>query len=70
MVKQRCGYLNVCVYYSTSMENNYFYFWAKKGPPDLFSTPSFYIHVAFLLLDLAINLYEGTFVLKAKGTCM
>jgi hypothetical protein len=24
----------------------------------------------FLLLDLAINLYEGTFVLKAKGTCM
>ena len=38
MVKQQCGYLNVCVYYSTSMENNYFYFWAKKGPPDLFST--------------------------------
>ena len=38
MVKQQCGYLNVCVYYSTSMENNYFYFWAKKVTPDLFST--------------------------------
>ena len=34
-------------------------------------TFSFYIHVqvAFLLLDLAIDLYEGIFVLKAKGTC-
>ena len=38
MVKQQYGYFNVCVNYSTSMDNNYFH---RKGAPDIdiFSTP-------------------------------
>ena len=37
MVKQQYGYFNVCVNYSTSMDNNYFH---RKGAPDIhvFST--------------------------------
>ena len=62
MVKQQCGYLNVCVYYSTSMENNYFYFWAKKGPPDLFST---HVHVASKKKRVLFYIY----IFFNTGTC-
>ena len=54
MVKQQCGYLNVCVYYSTSMENNYFYFWAKKVTPDLFST-HLYLYLIPGMLQIILN---------------
>ena len=33
MVKQQYGYFNVCVNYSTSMDNNYFH---RKGAPDIY----------------------------------
>ena len=41
MVKQQYGYFNVCVNYSTSMDNNYFH---RKGAPDIFST-LMYVHM-------------------------